>query len=114
MWLTNEGSPTENNDQPTEFENTSGLWHATSTNGMSWTINYAFARDFVWDASASGEHIGMMAGADVAIKGTGRYMVYTGFDDQNVPASSQLPDRSGGGFRAGVMTLDLATRDAPP
>lgn len=114
MWLTNESSPTENNDQPTEFENTSGLWHATSTNGMSWTINYAFTRDFVWDASSAGEHIGMMAGADIALKGTGRYMVYTGFDDQNVPASSQLPDRSGGGFRDGVMTLDLATRDAPP
>ena len=51
-------------------------------------------------------------------------MVYVGFDDQNVPANSFLPtcndDPAGEcaanppGYVAGVMTLNLATRDAPP
>jgi hypothetical protein len=54
----------------------------------------------------------MRAGADIAIKSTGRYMLYTGFDDQGVPSGSTLPTRTGS--TSGVMTLNLATRDAPP
>jgi hypothetical protein len=112
LWLTNEMSATENDNQTVESNNSSGLWRATSTNGTSWTINYAFARDFLWDGAADGEGLGMRAGADIAIKGTGRYMLYTGFDDQNVPNGSTLPTRTG--TASGVMTLNLATRDAPP
>jgi hypothetical protein len=89
------------------------VWHATSTNGSTWTINYNQLRDVVWDETAQGEHLGLLTGADVARKGTGRYMVYVGFDDQNVPTGSYLPDRTTTGFRAGVMTLNVATRDAP-
>ena len=69
-------------------------------------------RDLTWDSTASGEHLGLLTGADVAQKGTGRYMIYVGFDDQNVPMDSYLPTASS--FVAGVMTLNLATRDAPP
>jgi hypothetical protein len=112
LWLTSESPATENDNQPTELDNSSGLFRATSTNGTTWTINYQFARDFVWDETASGEGLGMRAGADIAIKSTGRYMVYTGYDDQGVPGGSMLPTRSG--TTAGVMTLNLATRDATP
>lgn len=112
LWLTNESSATENDNQTVDHASSSGLWRATSTNGTSWTINYAFARDFVWDGNAAGEGLGMRAGADIAIKGTGRYMLYTGFDDQAVPSGSTLPTRAG--TTSGVMTLNLATRDAPP
>lgn len=112
MWLTND-APSETDDQPIDFNNMAGVWHATSTNGATWSINYSFARDFVWDGTASGEHLGLLTGADIAIKGTGRYMVYVGFDDQNVPDGSYLPDRTMTGFREGVMTLNVATRDAP-
>jgi hypothetical protein len=112
LWLTNEASATENDNQTVDDASSSGLWRATSPNGMTWTINYAFARDFVWDGTADGEGLGMRAGADVALKGTGRYMLYTGFDDQGVPSGSTLPTRTG--TTSGVMTLNLATRDAPP
>lgn len=114
MWLTSDSPATENDNQPIEFNNMVGVWHATSTNSTSWTINYQFARDLVWDPDAAGEGLGLLTGADVALKGTGRYMVYVGFDDQNVPSGSFLPDRTQTGFREGVMTLNVATRDAPP
>lgn len=113
MWLTSDSPATENDDQPIEFNNMVGVWHATSSNGTSWTINYSQLRDLVWDQTASGEHLGLMTGADVALKSTGRVMVYVGFDDQNVPTDSSLPDRTTAGSRAGVMTLNVATRDAP-
>ena len=50
------------------------------------------------------------AGADVASKNGGRYMLYTGFDNMNVPSNGTLPTNSGS--TSGVMTLSLATRDA--
>lgn len=112
MWLTSD-SPTEADDQPVELDNMVGVWHATSTNGATWSINYSFARDLVWDGTSPGERLGLRTGADIAIKGTGRYMVYVGFDDENVPTGSRLPDRTAAGSRDGVMTLNLATRDAP-
>lgn len=90
---------------------TAGVWHATSTNAKSWTINYAQVRDVVWDNTANGEHLGIRTGADIAVKNGGRYMLYTGFDNQNVPAGSTLPESNG--TTPGVMTLNLATRDAP-
>ena len=41
-------------------------------------------------------------------------MLYVGFDDQNVPPNFFLPDHSGTpGFRAGVMVMNVATRDLP-
>ncbi|HEU4614143.1 MAG TPA: hypothetical protein VFS15_18745 [Kofleriaceae bacterium] len=113
MWLTSDSPATENDDQPIEFNNMVGVWHATSTNGTSWSINYQQARDLVWDQTASGEHLGLLTGADVAAKGNGRYLVYVGFDDQDVPTGSYLPDRTMTGFQPGVMALNLATRDAP-
>jgi hypothetical protein len=111
MWLTNDSPATENDNQPTEAKNMVGVWHATSTNGTSWSINYSQLRDLVWDGTAAGEHLGLRAGADVAMKGSGRYLLYTGYDDQNIPAGYTLPTRTG--TMSGVMTLDLATRDAP-
>jgi hypothetical protein len=114
MWLTSDSPPTENDNQPIELHNMVGVWHATSQNGTSWSINYLGTRDLTWNASADGEHLGLRSGADIAAKGTGRYMVYVGFDDQNVPTGSTLPDRTQAGARPGVMTLNLATRDAPP
>jgi hypothetical protein len=113
MWLTSDSPATENDNQPIEFNNMAGVWHATSTGGTSWMIDYHGVRALQWDGSASGEHLGLLTGADVAGVGTGRYMVYVGFDDENVPAGSFLPDRTMAGFRAGVMTLNLATRDVP-
>jgi hypothetical protein len=39
--------------------------------------------------------------------------MYVGFSDQDVPADFFLPDRTKLGFRPGVMTLNVATRDLP-
>ena len=114
MWLTNDSPLTENDNQPTEDDNSVGVFHATSSNGTSWTISYSQIRDLVWDNTAAGEHLGLRAGADVATKagGSGRYLIYTGYDDQNVPTGATLATRTG--TTSGVMTLNLATRDAPP
>lgn len=106
MWLSN--------DQPADATGTitgatAGYWHATSTNATSWSINYQQLRDVVWTSTENGEHLGLRPGADVASKNGGRYMLYTGFDNQNVPANSTLPTASG--TTPGVTTLNLATRD---
>ena len=108
LWMADQ---TDTSAQPVKFNNMTGVFHATSTNGTSWTPDFNL-RDLTWDSSSSGEHLGLLTGADVAQKGTGRYMVYVGFDDQNVPSGSYLPTASS--FVAGVMTLNLATRDAAP
>jgi hypothetical protein len=107
MWMADQ-SGTDN--QPVQFNNMTGVLHAKSANGTSWTVDAM--RDLTWDSTKDGEALGLLTGADVAQKGTGRYMVYVGFDDQNVPANSFLPTANS--FVSGVMTLNLATRDAPP
>jgi hypothetical protein len=109
MWLVNDAQ-SDTSAQPIVLDNTAGVWHATSPNATTWSTDYA-TRDLVWEAAASGEHLGLRAGADIAGRSTARYLVGVGFDDQNVPTGSTLPTSTG--TRAGVMTLDLATRDAP-
>jgi hypothetical protein len=113
LWQTSD-LPGDIDAQPIVFNNMAGVWHATSNDGASWTINFLGTRDLAWMSAADGEHLGLLTGADVAGKSTGRYMLYGAFDDQNVPSGFFLPDRSvSPGYRPGVMTLDLATRDAP-
>ena len=103
----------ETDAQPVVFNNMAGVWHATSMDGATWSINYAGTRDLAWMQSAAGEHLGLLTGTDVAAKDGGRYMIYGAFDDQSAPSGFFLPDRSQQGYEPGVMTLDLATRDAP-
>ena len=38
-------------------DSVAGIWHASSTNGTSWTINYSQLRDLPWDNTAAGEHL---------------------------------------------------------
>ena len=95
--------------QPVDAGNTAGVWHATSTDAITWHASFTGGRDLAWQA-APGEHLGMQAGADVTIDGTGRVMTYIGFDDQNLPAGATLPARAGG-TTPGVTALDVATRD---
>lgn len=97
--------------QPVTFNNTAGVWHAESTDAKSWTVSFTAKRDLVWDKSRAGEHLGWLTGADVAEKNGGRFMVYVGFDDQNVPAGFVLPKTGTTDYLPAVMTLDLATRD---
>ncbi len=108
MWMADQSNVSS---QPVKSNNMTGVLHAKSATGTSWTVDTM--RDVTWDSTASGEHLGLLTGADVALKGTGRYMVYVGFDDQNVPSGSTLPTGPSTSV-AGVMTLNLATRDAPP
>jgi hypothetical protein len=111
LWLTSDVG-TENDAQPIELANMMGVFHADSTDGMSWNLNYARARDLQWTGEA-GEHLGLRTGADVAQHATGRLLLYVGYDDQNVPTDATLPDRTTIGSRPGVMTLNVATRDLP-
>lgn len=110
MWLVND-APSDTAAQTITANNMAGVFHASSQNGTSWSINYSQLRDVVWMSTENGEHLGLRTGADVAQKNGGRYMLYTGFDNQNVPANSTLPTASG--TTPGVMTLNLITRDAP-
>ena len=111
MWLHSDLSG-DTSAQPVVFNNMAGVWHATSMDGVTWSISYNGTRDLAWMQSASGEHLGLLTGADVAAKGSARYMVYVGFDDQNVPSGFVLPTSTG--TTPGVTALDLAARDAPP
>ena len=113
MWLRSDLAG-DTDAQPVVFNNMAGVWHATSMDGATWQINYTGVRDLAWMPAAAGEHLGLLTGADVAAKGTARYMAYVGFDDQNVPSGFVLPDRSTQGYEPGVTTLELAARDAPP
>jgi len=113
MWLRADADG-EANAQPIVFNNMVELWHATSPDGITWSVNYAGARDLEWNSATpdDGEHLGLLTGADVAAKGGSRYMVYSGFDNQNVPTGFALPDRSQQGYESGVITLNVAARDA--
>lgn len=109
MWLTSD-LPGEHDVQPIDFNNTMGVWHATSTDGDTWSIDYGGGRDLTWDRTAPGEPLGLMTGDDVGAHGDTRLMLYVGFDDQQVPRDFYLPDRTKQGFRPGVMALGVATR----
>ena len=110
MWLHSDLTG-EDSAQPVQFNNMAGVWHATSNDGSTWTIQYSSVRDLAWMQSETSEDLGLLTGADVAANGDGRYLVYVGFTDQNVPNGFLLPTASG--TTAGVMALSLATRDAP-
>ncbi|MDB4962160.1 MAG: hypothetical protein JWP01_2159 [Myxococcales bacterium] len=101
--------------QPVRQANMIGVYKADSEDGMSWHANFAFNRDLTWDATAvnaTGEDLGMRAGADIAANGNGRLMLYVGYDDDNVPTGFTLPLRAGG-TTPGVSALNIATRDLP-
>ena len=112
MWLKSD-MMNEASNQPVDFNNMVGVWHATSYDAVQWTINYGGPRDLAWNATTpdTGEHLGLLTGADVAVKNGGRYMIYGGFDDQNVPNGYALPTSTS--YVSGVTTLDVATRDVP-
>jgi hypothetical protein len=95
------------------FNNMVGVWHATSPDGITWSGAYSGTRDLLWNSTTpdDGEHLGLLTGADVAAKGNSRYMVYSGFDNQNVPTGFVLFDRSQQGYESGVITLNVAARD---
>ncbi len=114
LWLSADRAGDHDN-QPAVSSNSAGVYKAESTDGVGWSVDYTRNRDFAWAATAprAGEHLGMRTGADVAENGTGRLLVYVGLDDQDVPPGFSLPDRTSAGFRSGVMTLDIATRDLP-
>lgn len=112
MWLTSDLG-TENDAQPIEFNNTMGVYRGESSDGITWSLNYTRPRDIQWSATEAGEPLGLLTGADVAQNSTGRLMVFVGFDDQMIPAGFVLPDRTAMGYRPGVMTLQIATRDLP-
>ena len=112
LWLRNDLAGATD-AQPVDVDNMAGVYKAESTDGESWSVNYAFARDFAWNATEGGEGLGLVTGADVGTSGSGRLMLYVGLDDENVPAGFVLPNRTGGGTRPGVFTLNVATRDLP-
>ena len=109
MWATSDAAG-EDDAQPVVFNNMAGVWHATSADAASWQIDYGGARDLAWDPSAPGEHLGLLTGADVAVRGDERRMVYVGFDDRNVPPGLFVPIRTEPRFMPGVFALNVATR----
>ncbi|MBA3541804.1 MAG: hypothetical protein H0T79_19475 [Deltaproteobacteria bacterium] len=112
MWLTSDAAG-DTDAQPVVFNNMAGVWQAESMDGVTWFVNYSGSRDLAWKPAEPGEPLGLLTGADVAADDTGRLMLYVGFDDTDVPADFVLPDRTAQGFRPGVMTLNVATRDLP-
>jgi hypothetical protein len=99
--------------QPVQLESTAGVWHAESSDALQWSVFFAGQRDLAWNQAqpAAGEKLGLRTGFDVADFTGGRVMVYVGYDDANVPANAVLPTANA--TRAGVMTINIATRDVP-
>lgn len=112
LWLTSDLAA-DVAGQPVALDNTAGVYAADSTDGRTWNVRFDRPRDLAWTAAEPGEGLGLHAGGDVAQNGTGRLMLYVGYDDDDVPAGFTLPDRAQGTPRPGVMTLDVATRDLP-
>jgi hypothetical protein len=112
LWLTSD-LPGEVDGQPVALDNTMGVYRAESLDGRLWSVRYDRPRALQWSAAEAGEALGQHAGADVAQNGTGRLMLYVGYDDQDVPPGFTLPDRGQAAPRPGVMTLNVATRDLP-
>jgi hypothetical protein len=112
LWQSNDATG-DTTAQPVALDNTAGVWHAESSDALQWSIFYSGQRDVAWNQAqpAAGEQLGMRTGADVAEIAGGRVMVYVGYDDQNVPGNSTLPTSNG--TQAGVMTINIATRDVP-
>lgn len=111
LWQTSDLAG-ELDDQPAAFNNTKGVWKAESDDGLAWFVDYTRTRDFQWSATQPGETLGMLTGVDVGDDDTGRFMLYVGFDDDNVPMDFLLPARAGGVI-PGVFSLNIATRDLP-
>jgi predicted GH43/DUF377 family glycosyl hydrolase len=112
LWLSND-LPADTTAQPVDLANTAGVWHTASSDGAAWdSINYAFARDLTWSASQPGEELGMRAGGDVGANGSGRLMLFVGYDGDGAPSGATLPLRTGG-TTPGVFALNVATRDLP-
>jgi hypothetical protein len=99
--------------QPVQLDNTAGVWHADSRDATQWSVFFAGPRDVSWNQAApdAGEKLGMRSGFDITDVNSGRVMVYVGYDDSNVPANATLPTANA--TRAGVMTINIATRDVP-
>ncbi|HWO26036.1 MAG TPA: hypothetical protein VNO30_45225 [Kofleriaceae bacterium] len=112
LWLTHDAAG-DVSAQPVALDNTAGVYYAESTDGRAWLVRYDRPRDLQWTAAEAGEGLGLHAGVDVAQNGTGRLMLYVGYDDEAVPAGFTLIDRAQGTPRPGVMTLNVATRDLP-
>lgn len=112
LWLAGD-QPADLEAQPVALANSAGVYRAESLDGRSWSIRYDRPRDHAWSAAADGEGLGMAAGLDVAQNGTGRLMLYVGYDDQAIPDGSTLPDRATSMPRPGVTALNVATRDLP-
>ena len=112
LWVTNDAAG-DVSAQPVALDNTAGVYNAESTDGRAWFVRFDRPRDLQWTAAEAGEGLGLHAGVDVAQNGTGRLMLYVGYDDEAVPAGATLPDRAQGTPRPGVMTLNVATRDLP-
>lgn len=112
LWLSND-LDADTSTQPVRLDNTAGVWRSSSVDGNNWdSINYAFARELAWTATEPGEPLGLRAGIEVADNGSGRLMLFVGFDDSDVPSGSELPLRAGG-TTPGVPALNVATRDLP-
>ena len=84
LWQTSDATG-ETDAQPIVFNNMAGVWHATSIDGVTWTIDYSgHARPRVERRRRPRRAPRPLTGADVAVKDGGRYMMYGAFDDQNV------------------------------
>lgn len=111
LWMTSdlEGAT---DAQPVSFNNASGFYRATSADGVAWEVDLD-SQELSWEASAPGEDMGLLTGADATVTPDGRLLAYVGFTAEDVPEGFLLPVRSSydpAGYAAGMTVLNLAWR----
>ena len=95
---------------PSALFPTLGFWHASSKDGVAWTVSSK--RDFVWDQSIASEELGLINGSAVVERG-GEYRLYYGaWTKTKVPSGSCAYVQSGGTITStpGAFTLDVAMK----
>jgi hypothetical protein len=111
MWFT---SDTEGETAliPSTFNPALGFWLATSTDAVSWKVDYRAPRDVYWRPGSPDETYGLLTGADVVIVGGTRHLFYTGWGSIRVPQGFIVPVRDNRKYVPAVLNLIHATKDA--
>ncbi len=107
LWFVNDTVEDLSAVPATEFQ-AAAYWHATSTEGIEWNIDYAAGPDFSWNSAFEEEQWGLIIGVHVMLHDDEYRMYYPAWSARNVPPGFLVPTQTG--FEPGVVAVSLASR----